>query len=382
MPSACIIFPFRSDYLNLFMPSFASFSITITILITTISQLTFAGENTALNYMDELVQQDISGEKIGDINENEHEEDQQLPEWFRLQQEQAAKAADESQVVISKRLYKFSTYVDNFFSDSEYEQETLDSRLRVSIETAFQEHSDPSIRPRLNLSLPLSNTKKKLRLLLQSNDDETQLQENTNINANLIESSTETSFSSALGLQLLAQKKIDIRADAGIKFYTPIDPFSKIRIRRSFLFNTVELRLTETLQWRDSEGNSSNLLMEIEYPFRSNYFFRSYSALTYWDIDSYWAGSQSFTLYDQLNEKTIVAYNIGIQGQNENETHDKKINIVNYYWIETRYRKNFYKDWLFYEISPGFIYPRTYDFDALPKLELKLEAVYGNITGR
>jgi len=313
---------------------------------------------------------------------NEIKNDEEFSEWFRLQQEQASKIADDSQIKVSERLYKFSTYVDSFFSDSEYEQDSMDSRLRVSVETSFQEHSDPSIRPRLNLSLPLSNSKRKLRLLLQSNDDETQRQENTNINPNLIENSTETSFSSALGLQVLDSRKFDIRADAGIKFYTPIDPFSKIRMRRSFQFSTAELRFTETLEWRDSEGTSSTLRMEIEYPFKTSYFFRSSSSIIYWDIDSYWAGSQSFTLYDQLDEKSVIAYIIGIQGQNENETHDKKIDIVNYYWIETRYRKNFYKDWLFYEISPGFIYPRTYDFDALPKLELKLEAVYGNITGK
>lgn len=344
-----------------------------------------AGQDISLKGKTNLINESLKiNITVPEFKENSYQqttEQEEFSAWFKEQQEQALKAADESQVEVSERLYKFSTFVDNFFSNSEFEQESEDSRLRVSIDSEFQEHADPSVQPRLNLSLPLSNTKKKLRLLLESNDDENQLQENPNVNSNLAGNTTEESFSSALGLQILADAKFDIRGDVGIKFYTPIDPFTKIRVRRTFKMDTVEMRLTETLQWRDSEGNSSDLKMEMEYPFRSSYFFRSYSNLTYWDVDSYWAASQSFTLYDQLNEKTVIAYSIGIQGQNENETHDKKIDIVNYYWIETRYRKNFYKDWLFYEVTPGFIYPREYDFDALAKLELKLEAVFGNITG-
>ena len=51
------------------------------------------------------------------------------------------------------------------------------------------------------------------------------------------------------------------------------------------------------------------------------------------------------------------------------------------YWVEVRYRKNFYKNWLFYQVTPGLTRPREFDFETLPRLELKLEAVYGDLTG-
>lgn len=288
------------------------------------------------------------------------------------------KTADQSHVEVSKRLHRFSAYVDKFFVEESYVTESQESRLRVSLVNQYQRHESASLQPRMSLSLALPNTENKWRLNFQS-DEELDGEQSTQINATGSNEGT-SSFITSLGRILKTDEFVDIRFDAGIKFRTPVDPFTRLKARRSFQFEHIEVRLTETFQWRDTEGNTASTLIETEYPFSSNYFFRSRSELIYWDINSFWSMSQSFTLFNQLGPKSIIAYAIGIQGQDEDELHQRSKHQVNEYWIEARYRKNFYQDWLFYQITPGLTHPREYNFESLPRLELKLEAVFGRIT--
>lgn len=301
-------------------------------------------------------------------------------EDFKIQQEQTLQktrqAADQNQQNVSERLHQFSSYVDKFFADESYLQESTDSRMRISIANEYQQYETPTFRPRMSLSLALPNTQNRWRVRFQSDDEDAG---DDNSDTSLIDSVENTSYSTAISRVLRESELIDVRADVGIKFRTPIDPFTKFRIRRSFLFDKVELRLTETFQWRDSQGKTAASTLDIEYPFTLNYFFRSHSEAIYWDINSYWSGVQTFTFFDQLNSKSIIAYAIGVNVQNEDELFLRKKDQVNEYWIEVRYRKNFYQDWLFYQISPGLIRPREYEFETLPRLELKLEMLYGRV---
>jgi len=302
-------------------------------------------------------------------------------EDFKQQQEETLaktlKAADQNQENVSQRLHRFSSYVDKFFAEDSYVQESNDSRMRLSLVNQYQKYATPTLRPRMSLLLSLPNTQNRWRIRFQS-DDELESEEKNN-QTNLIEDTGDTTYSTAISRILRASDLIDIRADAGIKFRTPIDPFTKLRIRRSFLFDKTEIRLTETFQWRDSQGKTASSALDLEYPIALNYFFRSHSEIIYWDINSFWSGSQSLTIYDQLDSKSVIAYAIGVGGQNEDEFHTRKKDQVNDYWVELRYRKNFYKDWLFYQVSPGLIRPRDFDFETLPRLELKLEVLYGNL---
>lgn len=299
-------------------------------------------------------------------------------EDFKLQQEQTLQktriAADQNQENVSHRLHQFSSYVDNFFADDNYIQESTDSRMRISIANQFQQYETPTFQPRMSLLLALPNTQNRWRIRFQSDDND---EDNSNSDTNLIDSVNKTTYSTAVSGILRESKLVDIRADAGIKFRTPIDPFTKLRIRRSFLLEKTELRLSEIFQWRDSQGKTATSALEVEYPFTLKYFFRSRSEAVYWDIDSYWSGSQSFTFYHQRSAKSVIAYAIGLDAQDEDELHTRKKDQVNDYWVEVRYRKNFYQDWLFYQISPGLIRPREFEFQTLPRLELKLEVLYG-----
>jgi len=303
-------------------------------------------------------------------------------EDFKQQQEEtlikSKEAADENQKNISLRLHRFSNYIDQYFAEENFIEESTDSRMRVSITNTYQKYYDPTFQPRVSLSLALPNTQNRWRIRFQSNDD-IDSSEGNNSDTNLIDSLNETTYSTAISGIIKASELVNIRLDAGIKFRTPIDPFTNLRFRRSFLFGKTELNLTEILQWRDSEGKTAGSALKIKYPFTINYSFLSNSEVVYWDVDSYWSQSQSFSLYQQLDQRSIIAYSVGVRAQDEDSLHLRKKDQVNEYWVELNYRKNFYQDWLFYQVSPGLVRPRDFDFETLPRLELKLEVLYGNL---
>ncbi len=302
---------------------------------------------------------------------------------FMLQQEKALETskivADRSQETISERLHRFSGVVDKFFAEDNYTIESKDSRMRVSLANRYQRFYDPALEPRMSLSLALPNTKRHWRLRFQSDDESFEDHDSSLIQQNnLAESITSTSFTTALGLMLETSELINIQFDAGIRFRTPIDPFTRFRARRTFHWHDLKFRVAETLQWRKSYGNTAETQVEFETPiFQSKYLYRTTTQITYWDINSYLSASQSFTFYQPLTDKSAIAYTFGVAGQNEDELHLKKKDQLNSYWIETRYRKNFYSNWLFYQITPGITRERDYDFRNSPRIEFKIEAVYG-----
>ncbi len=305
--------------------------------------------------------------------------DEEFYKELRLRQEAALQrsrqAANESQQNVSQRLHRFSSYVDRFFAEEDYIEESYESRLKVSVSNQYQKYYTPTLKPHTSLYLALPNTKNKWFLSLESDDSGNQ--EASQEANNLVNDENDSTLTTALGRKLKSNELVDIRFSAGIKFRTPIDPFAHIRGRRTFKFENVELRFTETLGWQDSYGKFAENNFVFEYPLTLKYFFRSGSTLTYWDVHTYWTGSQTLTLYRQLDKKSLIAYTIGINGQNEDTLHTRKKDQVNQYWIELRYRKNFYQNWLFYQITPGITWPREFEFEALPRIEFKLEAVYG-----
>lgn len=47
--------------------------------------------------------------------------------------------------------------------------------------------------------------------------------------------------------------------------------------------------------------------------------------------------------------------------------------------LRLRFRKQIWRDWLFYEINPQLVFRNNDDFRATPGIELRLEASFGGL---
>ena len=124
----------------------------------------------------------------------------------------------------------------------------------------------------------------------------------------------------------------------------------------------------------------------FERRFGSKFFFRSRTRFDYQeDKDSQTYPEQRFTLFQQINDRTALAYE-AIAGQIFDEDSPFFPNDFlqpcspkcNHIQLRLRWRQNVKFPWLFYEVWPiaGFTEERDYEFT--PAIRLRLEVVLGD----
>jgi len=157
----------------------------------------------------------------------------------------------------------------------------------------------------------------------------------------------------SLGLQF------DVKENSRSKFNVTISLSPRIRLRYRYtypVYETVTLRLTQELQ-REKAVHSSRSLIDFEKLFKNQLFFRSSSEAKLSEEFDGIDWLQAFVLYQRVNKKTSLSYEISATGITE------PLTLATNYRAAVRFRKNFHRRWLFYEISPELTWPVGFDVD-------------------
>ena len=156
-----------------------------------------------------------------------------------------------------------------------------------------------------------------------------------------------------LGLQL------DLAENTRSKFNINVSLNPRIRLRYRYtypVYETVTLRLTQELQ-RERAVHSARTLIDIEKLFKNRLFFRSSSEAKLSEEFDGVDWLQAFVLYQRINKKTSLSYETSANGITD------PLTLATNYRIAVRFRKNFHRRWLFYEVSPELTWPVTLDED-------------------
>ena len=250
---------------------------------------------------------------------------------------------DNTQVYINSRFCEPALWFDNFFSsDRIFEEGVAGTYIRWRNDFIYDEEDAFSFKTRLTASVVLPGMQDKLRLTFEGDEDE-DLRDIAPGNTEDVENT--------LGLQL------DFLENARSKFNVSLNFNPRIRFRYRYtlpLTETITLRLTQEVQ-ADNGTNSARTRFDFEKLFAEDFLFRSSTegkvSEEYDGVD--WL--QAFVLFQRLDKKTSLAYETSARGITEpvSKTIDYRVAI--------RYRKNFHRKWLFYEVSPEMTWPVTYD---------------------
>jgi len=120
------------------------------------------------------------------------------------------------------------------------------------------------------------------------------------------------------------------------------------------LNETITLRLTQEVQ-QEKNISSARTRFDFEKLFDEQFLFRSSTEGKFSEEFDGVDWLQAFILFQRLDKKTSLSYETSATGITEpiSQTID--------YRVAVRYRKNFHRKWLFYEISPEMTWPITYD---------------------
>ena len=253
---------------------------------------------------------------------------------------------DDTQVYVNSSFCEPALWFDNFFgSERVFQEGAAGTYIRWRNDFSYDEVEDFKFNSDISFSIELPGMQDRLRLTFESDEDE-QLRD--------IAPGSNQESTNSLGLQL------DVTENSRSKFNVSISLSPRIRLRYRYtypVYETIILRLTQELQ-REKAVHSSRTLIDFEKLFKNQLFFRSSSegrlSEEFDGVD--WL--QAFVLYQRVNKKTSLSYELSANGITE------PLTLATNYRVAVRFRKNFHRRWLFYEISPELTWPVSFDEDA------------------
>jgi hypothetical protein len=252
---------------------------------------------------------------------------------------------DQSQVYVNSRFCEPALWFDNFFAnDRLFAEGVAGTYIRWRTDFTHDEEEYFKFKTGITASFEMPRFQKRLRLTYDSGEDE-QLRDIAPGN------SDETANNIGFQLDLMENIRSKINISVSLK------PRIRLRYRYTYpVLETVTLRLTQELQ-REEAVHSSRTLINFEKLFLKEFLFRSSSqgiiSEEYDGVD--WL--QAFVVFQRLDKKTSISYESSANGITEPST------LALNYRLAVRFRKNFHRKWLFYEIAPEMTWPVTLDED-------------------
>ncbi len=280
---------------------------------------------------------------------------------------------DSSQIYVNTKFCEPALWFDNYFSnDRIFEEGVAGTYIRLRNDFTYDEEEYFEFKIKLKASVELPGTENRLRLTFEGDEDE---------DLRDIAPGNGEDTSNSLGLQF------DIAKNARSKFSVTASFSPKIRFRYRYTYpitNEITMRLTQDLQ-RKEKINSSRTRIDYEHLLWKSFLFRSSSEV---EVTEEFDGAnwvQTFVMYQRISSKTSIAYESSVNGITEPDP------LVLNYRVGVRYRKNFHREWLFYEIAPEYTWPITLSEDRLLVEQerrskwlifLRLEIHFGNASKR
>ena len=276
---------------------------------------------------------------------------------------------DESQIYLNSALCEPAVWFDNFFADDRvFAEGRPGTYVRWRNEFTQDQRDGFEYKMGLSFSAELPGLQNRVRLTFESEDDE---------DLRDISPDGDEGATSRLGLQL------DVKENVRSKFNISINLSPRVRFRYRYTLPIepdITLRFTQELE-RDKGLNGARSLFDFEKLFKQDLLFRS---STEGKISEEYEGInllQAFVFFQRISHKSSVSYETSVSGTTEPET-----TVLNYR-VGVRFRKNFHREWLFYEIAPAVTWPLLID-DTGPEpvkerhsnwqLFFRLEVHFGN----
>ncbi len=274
--------------------------------------------------------------------------------------------ADRMQKSISENINSAAQWIDSFFDDDRFIAEDASTKLRLS-ESVFLEHDDgPEYKTKVSLSIDIPKTKKRLRVFVASEED---TEKTPDTLFNRVEQSEEAA---AAGVQYFAKatKERNLSLTTGIKLDST-EFFIGPRYRRTFKFDTWNLRFTQRVRWLSSKGWEVPTRFDFERLLTDKLFFRHTVEGRWREQDNGYRYEIRPSIIQQLHTKKAIEYQWNtLFKTSPNHRLDNSV-------LRIRYRRNLKRKWLFYEINPQIAFRNDEDFEPKAGITFQIEVVFG-----
>ncbi len=152
---------------------------------------------------------------------------------------------------------------------------------------------------------------------------------------------------------LYTQLRALVSIDSGIKVSLHPDAYIRTRFQYEKPFDEAYLiRFSEIAMWQTIEHFTNTVQLDLERKFTKFTFVRWGNNMTYLDGTNGITWNTGISLFTELTPKSAISYDTNMWGVNYPGW------AIQNYRIGSLYRRNFYRPWLFFELSPEVTLPK------------------------
>lgn len=271
---------------------------------------------------------------------------------------------------VEKQVNLFVNWVDAFFGSDRVFEESKDNYVKLSIGKIIEEGGKLSNATSLSAKINLPRTQDRFKLLITSEPEGEELVGNLQPRETLTGINTSNEQTTALRYVAKETDTWNIHADLGLRYHSGIDPFGRLRVRRTVALTPWTVHMAETLFWYDSLGPGETSHVDFERPVNHKYLFRATSEATWRDQRQMFDLVQDLSFLHRVSDRRSLIYRASAFGVTEPVTY------VTDYLLSIRLRQLIHRDWMFFEINPQINYPQERHFEAVPTLTLKFDIIF------
>ena len=291
-------------------------------------------------------------------------------------EESATTPAKEANIVdrvhgdVTQRVVSAAQWFDSFFDDERYLEEENRTTLRLRFDTFFEEYENPDINVRARLDLKIPALEDKVRFTITGDPDSEPSLDDRDDDILQQESEDDQQRNVSLSAQyfFLDTLKRNASTRVGLTFrsLTPV-AFGELRYRAEDNFGIATTRFIPRVRWWTDRGWEVRSDFDIEAPVMDRFFFRATVAGRWREDRDGIAYNFRYRLFQNIDVKRALEY----EWVNEFETEPThRLTEVTY---RVRYRQQFWREWLFFEVAPQVSQPEKHDYKYVPGILFRLE---------
>ena len=264
-----------------------------------------------------------------------------------------------------------SFFMDAFFEDEAINDESSGSNGRLFFTTRLVKGEGVDYQMGVNLKLVLPRTRDRFKLLVETDENEDDQKE-----TNVIGTTDNVTYSTALRVELKEGKRWKSSWDNGIRWSGEPVYFSRLRARRTDYFEDWRSRVLQTLYWRTDVEWGSDFNMSFLRPIGLHHHFRTGFGAEYILSDDFADLTSNAAIFHELSSRAAMLYKVAVFGDTDS------ITKVNSTVLTVSYRRKIYRHFVFAEVVPEVAWPRAEEegddnYKATPAINFRLEMIFG-----
>jgi hypothetical protein len=271
--------------------------------------------------------------------------------------------------------------LDSFFATERADDEFGRSRLRIRSIYTIRERAiaDQTNQYRINLKLP--HLEDRFKYDYYQDEKDSPERKGKKKEGKFVSQTEKRHRSDIRGQTELDVLKKDtlktgwiFNSDIGVSAAIPPKLITRARVRKSFVTGTLINRFVEQLTYiTDESGLTNETGLNSDHIYNQNFIFRLVNEVRWTILKKDFTTNHGPTWLHRVSENDAFNYQLTLQTNLDGGTW-----YVTNYRAAVNYRRNLYKQWIYFDAIPGIDFPKVWSFRRTPFVIFQIELLFGS----